>query len=282
MTKKIAVAIIHGIGSQTDDFANEMEEALKQQFAKSLKKMNISIADPTSQLVIKPICWSEIFEDPERKLWAKFRTRDLDYIGLRENMIRVFADAVAYQKSPSQKNFYKKIHDKIDEKLNELTLETGSGESPLCVIAHSLGTVITSDHFYDLQQGKRKADQLENPLVNGDTLTLFYTMGSPIALWSISYDEFDRPIEVPARRMKERYPNIGKWVNFYDKDDIIGYPLEPLYGSEFVKDHQVNVGGLLSSWNPLSHNHYWKDQEVIQSIVDGFVSTWLDVNHNKI
>ena len=103
MTKKIAVAIIHGIGSQTDDFAKEMEEALKQQFAKSLKKMNISIADPTSQLVIKPICWSEIFEDPERKLWAKFRTRDLDYIGLRESMIRVFADAIAYQKSPSQK-----------------------------------------------------------------------------------------------------------------------------------------------------------------------------------
>ena len=69
------------------------------------------------------------------KLWAKFRTRDLDYIGLRENMIRVFADAIAYQKSPSQKNFYQKIHDKIDEKLNELAL-TGSGESPLCVIAH--------------------------------------------------------------------------------------------------------------------------------------------------
>ena len=105
MTKKIAVAIIHGIGSQTDDFAKEMEEALKQQFEKSLKKMNISIADPTSQLVIKPICWAEIFEDPERKLWEKFRTRDLDYIGLRESMIRVFADAIAYQKSPSQKNF---------------------------------------------------------------------------------------------------------------------------------------------------------------------------------
>ena len=108
MTKKIAVAIIHGIGTQTDDFAKEMEEELKQQFAKSLQKMNISIADPTSQLVIKPICWAEIFEDPERKLWRKYRTRDLDYIGLRENMIHVFADAIAYQKSPSQKTFTKK------------------------------------------------------------------------------------------------------------------------------------------------------------------------------
>src|SRR4051812_44258599 len=126
MTKKIAVAIIHGIGTQTDDFAKEMEEKLKQQFAKRLQKMNHSIAlDPTSQLVIKPICWAEIFEDPERTLWSKFQARDLDYIGLRENMIHVFADAIAYQKSPSQKNFYKKLHNKIDEKLKELTHETG-------------------------------------------------------------------------------------------------------------------------------------------------------------
>ena len=150
---------------------------------------------------------------------------------------------------------------------------TGSGESPLCVIAHSLGTVITSDHFYDLQQGKRKADQLENPLVKGDTLTFFYTMGSPIALWRIGYDEFDHRIEVPARRMKERYPNIGKWVNFYDKDDIIGYPLEPLYGSEFVSDQQVNVGGLLSRVKSFITQTLLKVVEVIQSIVDGFVST---------
>ena len=110
------------------------------------------------------------------------------------------------------------------------------------MIAHSLGSVIASDHFYDLQQGKRKAELLENPLVKGETLTLFYTMGSPIALWSISYDEFDRPIEVPAKSIKERYPNTGEWINFHDKHDIIAYPLEPLYGSEFVKDQQANVG----------------------------------------
>ena len=66
--------------------------------------MNISIADPTSQFMIKPICWSEIFEDPERKLWEKFRTRDLNYIGLRENMIRVSReDAIAYPKFPFSK-----------------------------------------------------------------------------------------------------------------------------------------------------------------------------------
>nr|WP_263323783.1 chemotaxis protein [Neobacillus sp. Marseille-Q6967] len=279
MTKKIAVAIIHGIGRQMDDFAMEMEEELKKHFAKSLIKLDSSISDPASQLVIKPICWAEIFEEPERILWGKFQARDLDYILLRETMIHVFADAIAYQKSSTQKNFYKKIHDKIDEKLKELADETGAGDAPLCVISHSLGTVIASNHFYDLQQGKRKNEPLENPLMKGETLTLFFTMGSPISLWSISYDEFDSPVEVPAKAIKQRYPNLGKWINFYDRDDIIAYPLEPLYGGQSVKDEQVNAGGMITGWNPLSHGGYWTDKKVIKPIVNELVNTWKEINN---
>ena len=50
------------------------------------------------------------------------------------------------------------------------------------------------------------------------------------------------------------------------------------YGTRKIK---VANRDSLSSWNPLSHNHYWKDPEVIQSIVAGF-SMWLEVNRNKI
>ncbi len=278
VSRKIAVAIIHGIGTQDDNFAMEMEEKLKKHFIKRLRKIKPYIHAPESQIVIKPICWADTFAEPETILWEKFQLRKLDYMLLRSAMIHVLADAIAYQRSPSQKNFYKKIHARIDEKLNELACEIGDAEAPLCVIAHSLGTVIISDHFYDLQQGKRSAEPLDNPLVKGETLTLFYTMGSPIALWSISYDEFDQPIEVPAKKMKEHYANIGEWINFYDKDDIIAYPLEPLYGSQYVKDYQAAVGGLLTGWNPLSHAKYWTSHSVIKPIVNGLIRTWLEIN----
>jgi len=278
LSRKIAVAIIHGIGTQKEDFALRMEKKLRKRFIKQLKKLKPNVQEPESQLVIKPICWADTFAEPENILWEKFQSEKLDYKLLRNAMIHVLADAIAYQRSPSQKNFYKKIHMRIDEKLNELACETGDVEAPLCVIAHSLGTVITSDHFYDLQQGKRIADPLDNPLVKGETLTLFYTMGSPIALWSISYDEFDKPIEVPAKRIKEYYPNTGEWINFYDKDDIIAYPLDPLYGSQYVKDRQAAVGGLLTGWNPLSHSQYWTANQVITPIVNGLIKTWLEVN----
>ena len=58
----------------------------------------------------------------------------------------------------------------------------------------------------------------------GTHCTFFYTMGSPIALWSISYDEFDHPIEVPARRMKELPIEVIGLI-FNGQDDIISYPL---------------------------------------------------------
>lgn len=282
MTNKIAIAIIHGIGSQTEDFAEEMEKELKDKFAERFWKMNYSYEVAVSQLVIKPICWAEIFEEAESKLWEKFQARDLDYIGLREMIIHVLADAIAYQKSPTKKNFYQKIHNRIDARLKELADSVGDRKAPLCVISHSLGTVIASNHFYDLQQRKREQNSLESPLERGDTLALFYTMGSPIALWSIGYDEFDKPIEVPARRFKDRYPNLGEWVNIYDKHDIIAYPLEPIYGKEFVRDIQADVGGLLTSWNPLSHIGYWKDKDVIKPIVNGLVKVWCEVNKELI
>jgi hypothetical protein len=280
--KKIGVGIIHGIGSQTKDFAEEMETELRDLFAKRLNKIDSSIEHPASLLVIKPIFWAEVLEGPEKKLWGKLHASDIGQNILRKFVIHAFADAIAYQKAPSKKKYYKQIQDTIDKQLLEMAKELRDGEAPLCVIAHSLGSVIASNHFYDLQQGKRSAEDLahlEHPLARGETLTLFYTMGSPIALWSIGYDDFDSPLLVPTNAIKDRYPDMGEWKNFYDRDDIIGYPLEPLYSSKVVRDHQVNVGNLLTGWNPGSHIGYWVDKDVLKQIVSGLVQTWTEINN---
>ncbi len=51
---------------------------------------------------------------------------------------------------------------------------------------------------------------------------------------------------------------------------MLGWPLRPLSDSydKLVEDIPVNAGGgvlgtIISSWNPLSHGHYWSDREVI-------------------
>ena len=120
------------------------------------------------------------------------------------------------------------------------------------------------------------------PLENGETLTLMYTMGSPIAIWSLRYEDFGVPIPVPSPKLADHHPGLaGEWVNFYDPDDVIGYPLSTLndaYGASVERDVAVNVGGPLSSWNPLSHVAYWTDGDVTKPIAESLARVWRDLN----
>ena len=84
-------------------------------------------------------------------------------------------------------------------------------------------------------------------------------MGSPLALWSLRYEkgELDAPIEFPGPGLAKRYPKVEtEWVNLYEKDDIIAYPLRPLsdsYAKVVKEDRAVAVKGLPISMTPLIH-----------------------------
>lgn len=50
----------------------------------------------------------------------------------------------------------------------------------------------------------------------------------------------------------------------YDADDVLGYPLNILESyakAGFCEVKLINAGGLLTSWNPLSHAKYWSDDD---------------------
>lgn len=55
------------------------------------------------------------------------------------------------------------------------------------------------------------------------------------------------------------------WDNYYDADDVLGWPLAQL-GPDYaaVNDREVNAGSLISSWNPASHGAYWSDKDVVE------------------
>ena len=58
-------------------------------------------------------------------------------------------------------------------------------------------------------------------------------------------------------------------MNFFDADDVLGYPLKPLspsYGNAVSEDIEINVGGLFTSWNPISHTEYWTDNDFTEPV----------------
>ena len=113
----------------------------------------------------------------------------------------------------------------------------------------------------------------DTPIERGETLTLFYTLGSPIALWSLRYRDFGKPIQVPTPQLAHYYPELkGEWLNFFDKDDIVGFPLKTLneqYGAVVTEDCRVDVGKFPANLTPASHMGYWTDRDVLAPIAAG-------------
>ncbi|MFD1037585.1 chemotaxis protein [Virgibacillus byunsanensis] len=283
MTQKIAVVVIHGAGTPDENFADEIVTRIAKEFAKKLP-----ISNSEQEIVFEPVFWSSIFEVEQEKLWERLnQSGDLDFPLLRRFVIEFLADAVAYQPTALGNQNYDKVHALIAASINKLREKAGP-HAPLCVISHSLGTVIASNYFYDLQFRREnmgvetKRCSSNTPIEQCETLTLFYTLGSPMALWSLRYIDFGSPIQVPSSMMKTQYPSVqGEWLNFYDKDDVLAFPLQGLnsaYEAAVTKDVPVNAGGLLTSWNPLSHLKYDSDKDVIKPIVEGLVKTWREVN----
>ena len=279
MSTKIAVAIIHGVGKQDEHFADGMKAELQQRFVSQLPT---AISFPEAEIVIESVFWAPVLQRKENRLWEKMKgAANLDFLDLRQMMIDIAADAVAYQPAPNDRDVYDNIHRLVARTLRRLAQKAGS-DAPLAVIAHSLGTVIASNYFYDLQTAHRRplsgkvrsvVGRSPSALEAGKTFARFFTMGSPIAIWSLRYGNFGTPVHL-THHDKE-------WLNFFDEDDIIGYPLKSvnkLYKKNVTRDVSVNVGNLLTSWNPASHLGYWTDNDVTVPIAESLVRLWKAVN----
>ena len=249
---------------------------------KFTKKLKPFVEESSSHLIIKPILWSKNFSDREQALYDQTVVGNhLRYKIPRKFVIKYVGDVIAYQPVETVEHNYEKVHETLGKSLKVLAKDAGE-DAPLCVISHSLGSVIASNYFYDLQMKKGNASAL-SPLEKGDTLTLFYTLGTTLPLWSLRYYNFNRPINIPSKELKNYYPGLkGEWINFYDKNDILGYPLKDVsesYHAAVDEDRKVNVGGIFTGWNPLSHIRYFTDNDVVDPIVDGLVRTWRQINN---
>jgi hypothetical protein len=281
MTQKIAVAVVHGIGNQAPEFADNLELALQR----------LCQGTCGEDVVIKPVYWAPAMQRKEDSLWDRLLVGGpMALRDVRRVAIDYVADALAYQPTPDDRKTYDDIHVVYAQTLRALAEEAGP-KAPLCIVSHSLGTVISSNYIYDLQKPQLISDQVraemtDTPLERGETLNLLYTLGSPIALWSLRYRDFGKPIQIPSPQLGDHYPDLpNAWVNYYDKDDLVGFPLRDLnrsYSRAVSADIEVNVGGALTSWNPLSHLGYLSDTDVVRPIAETLINTWRAINQSEL
>jgi len=262
------ILIIHGMGDQPKDFSIGFQKELLSKFNTSLdyltKDYSISKPSRSEPLNFIPGWWAPVMDATQKELERRIYNDKKKIPFLRKFGMSFMGDVVAYQGEP----VYNEIHRCLAEALRA-NLKTGSGH--LTILAHSLGSMIASDFVYDhtIKIGKTFQDGF------GVSFSNFFTLGAPLVLYAMRsangeaftparlLDHFDRPVRVESE--------TGYWLNLFDDDDIIGYPIKPVnrfYREAVTADLTVTVGDFLTRWNPLSHAHYWDDGGVCRIVAD--------------
>jgi hypothetical protein len=151
----------------------------------------------------------------------------------------------------------------------------------LTFISHSAGTVIIHDLLYHLFGRSKKPMDAIQPvfkLAKSGKLRIrrIFTSGSPITplifrsdhlLLNIIKKKKLNPEGLGLR--KEDNLSNPRWINFWDKDDILSFPLEFLYKEtgSIVKDERVNLKGFLF-WSV--HKRYWWSKKVVKRMAEVF------------
>ena len=115
-----------------------------------------------------------------------------------------------------------------------------------------------------------------SPFERMQKLAGIVTFGCNIPFFTFAYEAVE-PIEFPPGELTATLKRKAKWLNYYDPDDVLGYPLKAInadYRKVVTKDIPINVGGVFSSWNPLAHGGYWTDNSFTKPVAK-FITSFL-------
>ena len=202
-------------------------------------------------------------------------TIDLDFHRFRKFLIHNVGDALAYHRDANPDAAYADIHDVVSGDLRTLKSNLDDPTVPIVVIAHSLGAHIMSNYVWDRQHWKGGADPLEGI----HTLVSMISLGCNVPLFSLSFD-VARPINLPGRATtRPALKTAARWLNYLDKDDVLGWPMKTLYRKNLAKltkaqratvnkirDYEIDAGSWATGWNPASHNGYWTDNDFTRPV----------------
>ena len=277
---KIGVLLVHGIGIQGPDWAEGIIRALRDAVAQALPRVLGPAAPPVDAAVeFEPAYWEEILREREQTLerllesargatgsiggllrqlvwWLQHRESRFiaDYLG----------DIIGYLHQEARKDIQQELCGALERMSRRLP---GSEKRPLTVVAHSLGTVISSEYVWDRAKARGAAAGFDDAW----RFDNFFTIGSPLALFSLRFggpEAFGHPVALEHPR--------GRWVNLFDANDPVGMPLRPLneaYARAVLEDVPVESGIYL-----LAHARYFTCPQVLAAIGRKVALDWAALN----
>ena len=251
MGDKIGILVLHGIGTSSEGF-DEIFGKFKKELGEKLKG---------KEVFWQGVFWAKEINEIEDRYYKKIENMDLNYRKLRDFMINSVGDETAYRKGidSNDDSIYDIIQNHVYKGVQALYKEMGE-QGELVIVSYSMGATIISDYIWDIQKGKTKFN-INNDFEAMKKIKYLFTMGSTLPLFLFALDKLS-PIAIEEK----------SWINFYDKDDILAYPIGVFEEyKKIVEDTPVNVGNFLTSWNPASHLGYFDSRVVIEKIAEKII-----------
>jgi hypothetical protein len=269
---ELGVVIIHGMGAPTKYFAQPLVDGI-----------NDLLGDDAPAVAFESCFWSPILQNGEDEVWRRLDASKtpMELGFARERIVGALGDPTGYLSGYERGGVpaMHRVHECFADALARVEQRlVDPASSPIVVLAHSLGTVVVTNYLWNLERAAGEVGKPESvaphpgraalrktfgegPAQELKTLAGLITFGCNIPLFlppSPHYEcaRFPRPA-LPAK-LKQG----ARWLNVYDPYDVLGYPLNNLWdvpNDTVITDIVMEVGPLLISKTPLSHNYYWSD-----------------------
>ncbi|MCA1248598.1 hypothetical protein [Massilia sp. MS-15] len=273
----VALVTVHGMGETPPTYAEGVMARLRGR-----------LGALAGQVTMRSVYYQKILQDNQNAIWAHTNAQaTLRYPELRKFVLHGFGDAAGLE---NRKELPGSVYELAQGEIARTLLSAHAVHPgmPVVFLAQSLGCQVLSSYIYDAQkaaQGRpvgagiwrnigawaittlgRPLTASEQRFIGAGSCAVLVTTGCNIPVFVAAHL---RMHIIPIAR-----PTPGfRWINFYDPDDVLGWPLQPLPGGyrELVEDRVVNAGSgvaglLLRSWNPLAHDGYWEDAAVLDTV----------------
>jgi len=276
MAPQLRLIFVHGISAEVvhGDYTTELCDLLRAKLTEhGVLPANATQDEIDAIVTFQYVNYSDVGQKEEEGVLTAYKAERgklyslpddalelLVYDRARTQMITAVSDCLIYESAVQRDEIRQRL-------LDAITPYVGTGDA-VSIVGHSLGSVVAFDVAYFNCRWNKDWTNVGFKPAN------LFTMGSPIALFSMEMDDKtgeQKPRYIPAgvpsplAPTGDLQPNRadGVWYNFLDAQDLIAYPMETLYAGKFqVKDIRVETGLL-----PISaHTGYWHNVDVADRI----------------
>ncbi|WP_300529629.1 hypothetical protein [Maricaulis sp.] len=301
MAGAVVVLVFHGIGTYRDKFGTKKSfdrplwDGLYRRMGEVLEK----------DVIWAPVLWS--LEDLEAYQKDLIKERK-DWKRLFGFVASALADASAYQmlaldhENRKGSNYYRVQRTVYGALRGAAARAEALGheldKTPILAVCQSMGCHILSSYAWDVRQHPERIfdegeeveyasfatlENLASAVFTGCNLPLL-TAGIPV----------ERKVPLRITRNSAKWGRAQRWLNFYDPDDVLGYPLEEEFAAYWggrhpdqeqllaergrdpdaevwVKDTEYEMRTVLglptpTGMSPFVHNEYWRSGEVLSAV----------------